>query len=97
MIEIHPRMAVYWSQDEKKLLGPSNSEADSPDLSFIPIGDYRFCFAMSKRHLLSGRKSLGFKDLVGETLMIMKKGSSSINDRVRKTSRRNTRISKFRI
>lgn len=70
-------------KDYDILIGPYNASADMNGLNFIPVGEYRFCFSMKRKHLLSGRKILSFKDLSDETLMIMKKGNSAINDRIR--------------
>lgn len=64
------------------LIGAYNN--DFPDrYQFLQVGTYRFCLAVPRVNPLSKRKSLSWKDLTGQPLMIMKKGNSPINDRIR--------------
>ena len=64
------------------LIGAYNN--DFPDrYQFLQVGTYRFCLAVPRVNPLSKRKSLSWKDLTGQPLMIMKKGTSPINDRIR--------------
>lgn len=63
------------------LVGPYNLNMTYP---FYPIGSYSFSIAMPFDHPLHDKKQLHFSDLDGNTIMIMKEGTSSINDSVRK-------------
>lgn len=65
------------------LVGPYNSEIGGASYPFIPVGRYHFCIAMPRKHPLSKKKRLSFSDLSGYRLMIMKRGTSEINDRIR--------------
>ncbi len=68
------------------LIGPMDHQLKSSyNPYFIPVGFYRFCLSMSREHRLAGRTSLHFCDLAGETLQIMKEGTSHANDAIRKT------------
>ena len=49
----------------------------------LELGAYRFCVAVPRGHRLAGRASVGLADLEGETLMMMERGTSPANDRVR--------------
>ena len=64
------------------LIGAFNSELTDA-YQFLQVGAYRFCLAVPRNHPLSKRKSLSFKDLSGQPLMIMTKGNSPINDSIR--------------
>lgn len=50
---------------------------------FLPLGQDYFGLAMSRRHPLAERKHLSISDLSGQHLLIMPRGSSPSNDRVR--------------
>ena len=50
---------------------------------FLQVGTYRFCLAVPRSNPLSKCPSLSLKDLSGQPLMIMEKGNSPINDRIR--------------
>ena len=63
------------------LVGPYNLELSYP---FYPIGSYPFSIAMPFDHPLKDKNSIHFSDLDGNTIMIMKEGTSPINDNVRK-------------
>lgn len=62
------------------LVGPYNLKSSYP---FYPIGSYAFSIAMPFDHPLHDQKKLHFSDLDGNTIMIMKEGTSAINDSVR--------------
>lgn len=66
------------------LVGPYNSEISGANCTFIPIGSYHFSISMPRKHPLSRKKEITFKDLDGEILMVMKPGNSAINDKIRK-------------
>lgn len=63
------------------LVGPYNLQLSYP---FYPIGSYSFSIALPFDHPLHGKKTLHFSDLDGYTIMIMKEGTSAINDDVRR-------------
>lgn len=63
------------------LIGAYNNNL--PNQYFLQIGSYRFCLAVPRSNALSKRKTLSLKDLAGQPLMIMNKGTSPINDRIR--------------
>lgn len=65
------------------LIGAFNTQVDEKLFDFYPIGNYRFCLAMPKKHPLAKKKSLHFQDLIGEKLLLMKSGCSAINDQIR--------------
>ena len=51
--------------------------------NFYPLGEYERCCAVPVKHRLSSKKLLKITDLYGETLMMVKRGDSPINDRIR--------------
>ncbi len=51
---------------------------------FLPVGKYRFCVAVPRTHALAKKKELSFRDLDGYPLMLRHKGSSQINDVIRR-------------
>lgn len=64
------------------LIGAYNE--DLPEkYRFLQIGSYRFCLAVPRTNSLSRCQTLSFRDLSGQPLMIMEKGTSPINDRIR--------------
>ncbi len=63
------------------LVGPYNLNMPYP---FYPIGSYLFSIAMPFDHPLHTQNVLHFSDLDGNTIMIMKEGTSMINDSVRR-------------
>lgn len=75
---------VHLHHDFDFLISPYNDDDVEEGLLFFPIGYYRFCLTMPKNHALSNKKELCFKDLKHQTLMIMKSGTSPINDQIRK-------------
>lgn len=64
------------------LIGAYNNNLPN-QYQFLQIGTYRFCLAVPRSNSLSKRKSLSLKDLAGQPLMIMHKGTSPINDQIR--------------
>lgn len=71
------------------IVGPYNSELSGVTHTFIPIGKYHFCIAMTRKHFLSQRRILSFSDLSDNQLMIMKRGNSEVNDCIRAEIERN--------
>lgn len=71
------------------LISPYNNVYEENELLFFHIGYYQFCFTMPRNHRLAKNKTIDFKDLEGETLMIMRKGTSPINDEIREEIEKN--------
>ncbi len=72
----------HLGKDFDFLIGAYNNNL--PDkYQFLQIGSYRFCLAVPRSNALSKRMTLSLKDLAGQPLMIMNKGTSPINDRIR--------------
>lgn len=66
------------------LIGAYNSEvSNGGKYPFIRAGTYRFHIVLPRRHHLAKKRTLTLADLSGETLRIMKSGSSEINDCIR--------------
>lgn len=51
--------------------------------NFYPLGEYKRCCAVPIQHRLVTKESLQITDLYGERLMMVKRGDSPSNDRVR--------------
>lgn len=62
------------------LVGVCDSAQWLERANFLPLGAYRRCFAVPVTHRLANRKTLGMRDLHGETLMMVRRGDSPIND-----------------
>ena len=65
------------------LIGPYNAELAGKRYDFLPIGGYPFAFSMPRSHPLSTKQQLDFSDLNGQKLILMKRGTSALNDQVR--------------
>lgn len=65
------------------LIGVCDSKAWMSLCNFLPLGRYKKMVAVSRDHRLAARRSLNIEDLYGETLMMVKKGDSGINDFIR--------------
>lgn len=65
------------------LVGVCDSKAWLSLCRFLPLGKYRKMAAVSREHRLAGKSSLSIEDLYGETLMMVKRGDSSVNDCLR--------------
>ena len=65
------------------LVGVCDSAQWMQRCSFYPLGVYRKCVAVPLDHRLARRKRLRVSDLHGETLFMVKRGDSSLNDRLR--------------
>lgn len=65
------------------LVGVCDSAQWLSRCNFYPLGEYRRCCAVPMKHRLAAKKILKITDLYGETLMMVKRGDSPINDRVR--------------
>lgn len=65
------------------LIGVCDSRAWLSRCSFQQLGRYKKMVAVSREHPLAGRKRLSIDDLHGETLMMVEKGDSGVNDYLR--------------
>ena len=62
------------------LVGVCDSAQWLERCNFLPLGEYKRCFAVPVTHRLAGKKTLSITDLYGETLMMVNRGDSPIND-----------------
>lgn len=74
------------------LVGVCDSAAWMRRCSFYPLGEYRLCCAVPVRHRLAAKERLRITDLYGETLMMVRRGDSPINDRIRDEIERHPQI-----
>lgn len=65
------------------LIGVCDSKAWLKICNMLPLGRYRKMIAVSQRHRLAGKKLIKIEDLYGETLMMVKRGDSEVNDLLR--------------
>lgn len=65
------------------LIGVCDSKAWLSLCNFLPLGRYKKMIAISPEHRLATKKIVEISDLYGETLMMVKKGDSGINDLMR--------------
>lgn len=65
------------------LIGVCDSKAWLSLCNFLPLGRYKKMIAVSREHRLAGKKQIEISDLYGETLMMVKRGDSGINDFIR--------------
>lgn len=76
------------------LIGVCDSKAWLSICSFLPLGRYKKMVAVSRDHRLAEKKQINIEDLHGETLMMVGRGDSGVNDFIRndleKTIRRYT-------
>ena len=65
------------------LIGVCDSKAWLSLCSFLPLGSYRKMVAVSREHRLASKQKIEISDLYGETLMMVRRGDSGINDFIR--------------
>ena len=65
------------------LVGVCDSRTWFSMCAFLPLGRYRKMVAVSRKHRLAEREEITPEDLHGETLMMVRRGDSGINDRLR--------------
>ncbi|MGM9971933.1 MAG: LysR family transcriptional regulator [Anaeroplasmataceae bacterium] len=65
------------------LIGVCDSKAYLSLCNFLPLGKYKKMIAVSREHPLALKKIINIEDLYGETLMMVKKGDSELNDHIR--------------
>ena len=65
------------------LIGVCDSKAWLNLCRMLPLGRYKKMIAVSREHRLANKERLNLEDLHGETLMMVKRGDSEINDLLR--------------
>ena len=65
------------------LIGVCDSRAWLSLCEYLPLGRYKKMVAVSRGHRLENKKKLRLEDLYGETLMMVKRGDSGVNDFLR--------------
>lgn len=70
-------------KDYDFLVGPFDSLSEDSPYAFRQIGTYRFKVAVPRNNPLSSYEELALGDLSGQPLMIMTRGGSPSNDRIR--------------
>lgn len=65
------------------LIGVCDSKEWLSRCRFLPLGRYKKMVAVSREHRLAQKSRLDIEELYGETLMMVKRGDSEINDSLR--------------
>lgn len=65
------------------LIGVCDSKAWLSLCNFLPLGRYKKMIAVPREHPLAAKKQLEISDLYGETLMMVRRGDSGVNDFIR--------------
>lgn len=65
------------------LIGVCDSKTWLSRCNFLPLGTYKKMIAVSREHRLANKKIIKIEDLYGETLMMVKRGDSGVNDFLR--------------
>lgn len=71
------------------LIGVNDSKTWLSLCNFLSLGTYRKMVAVSREHPLATRKMIHITDLYGETLMMVPRGDSGVNDFIRNDLERN--------
>lgn len=71
------------------LIGVCDSKAWLSLCNFLPLGRYKKMVAVSREHHLAAKSRLDISDLYGETLMMVSKGDSGVNDFIRNDLEKN--------
>lgn len=71
------------------LIGVNDSKTWLSLCNFLPLGRYKKMIAVSREHRLSSRNCVNVEDLYGETLMMVKRGDSGVNDFLRNDLEKN--------
>lgn len=71
------------------LIGVCDSKAWLNLCNMLPLGRYRKMIAVPREHRLAGKTQIELEDLYGETLMMVKRGDSSVNDFLRNDLEKN--------
>ena len=65
------------------LIGVCDSKEWLSRCNFLALGRYRKMIAVSREHRLAGKERIDIEDLYGETLMMVERGDSGVNDFLR--------------
>ncbi|MGN0144734.1 MAG: LysR family transcriptional regulator [Clostridium sp.] len=71
------------------LIGVCDSTTWLHMCSFLPLGKYKKMIAVPREHRLADKKLIHLEDLYGETLVMVKRGDSKVNDFIRNDLERN--------
>lgn len=71
------------------LIGVCDSKMWLSRCVFLPLGEYKKMIAVHRNHPLANKKSIEISDLYGQTLMMVKRGDSGVNDFLRNDLERN--------
>ncbi len=71
------------------LIGVCDSKVWLSLCNFLPLGRYKKMVAVSREHPLAKKPCLDIRDLYGQTLMMVSKGDSGVNDFIRNDLERN--------
>lgn len=71
------------------LIGVNDSKTWLSLCSFLPLGKYKKMIAVSREHRLASKNHLKIRDLYGETLMMVPRGDSGVNDYLRNNLEKN--------
>ena len=71
------------------LIGVCDSRAWLSRCSMLPLGYYKKMIAVPREHRLAEKSSIDLADLYGETLMMVKRGDSGVNDFIRNDLEKN--------
>lgn len=71
------------------LIGVCDSKTWLSLCNFLPLGRYKKRIAVPREHTLAAKAVLDIEDLYGETLMMVSKGDSGINDFIRNDLEKN--------
>ncbi|MGN0502631.1 MAG: LysR family transcriptional regulator [Ruminococcus sp.] len=71
------------------LIGVCDSKAWMSLCRFLPLGRYKKMIAVSREHPLALKRRIDIKDLYGETLMMVERGDSGVNDFIRNDLEKN--------
>lgn len=71
------------------LIGVCDSKAWFKLCNFLPLGRYKKMVSVSREHRLANKKTINIEDLYGETLMMVKRGDSGVNDFLRNDLEKN--------
>lgn len=71
------------------LMGVCDSKSWMSRCSFLQLGNYKKMISVSREHKLAGEKKIHIEDLYGETLMMVERGDSGVNDFLRNDLEKN--------
>ena len=71
------------------LIGVCDSKTWLSLCCFLPLGRYKKMIAVSRDHPLASKKRINIEDLYGETLMMVSRGDSGVNDFLRNDLEKN--------